>query len=167
MKAGKYRIIKKDSLNVQCYFDIEIKSPKKLILSKDSIVSIKPVKEKSNGSLTINFSGGTPPYTLLFNRIDTKIPQSLYLGNSTTKIVDALSSGIYTIMVQDSSECQSVALQYELPDKNNFDYSIVQLPKTCDSAGVFKINISKGMPPYDVQVKLNNQIVFFEFKLPA
>ena len=153
LKAGTYRIIAKDSLNRACYSDIELVSPPNLQLIKDSISSVKPNRNRADGSLNINFSGGIQPYKLLINSTDDTYSKYFDLGNRTSTAVYGLENKIYDISVNDGNGCKSVSVQYELSIMDNFDYSIIRSPKTCNKDGIFKIILSNGQGLFNIEVR--------------
>ena len=161
LTSGSYRIVSKDTSNNLCFTDITIKQPDQLKFTADSIItSNKPNKDRSDGSLTVNFTGGMKPYTLYINNSDKTYIDTFKLGNSTNKIIDKLSSRVYTIIIKDNNDCQTQGIQYELIAKDNFGFSVQKNPKTCKSNAEFKILLKDGRPPFSVSVSINGNPSF-------
>jgi hypothetical protein len=161
LTSGSYRVICKDTSNSLCYTDITLKQPDELKFTIDQIItSNKPNKDKSDGSMTVNFTGGTQPYTLYINNSDKTYIDTFKLGNLSNKIIDKLSSGIYTIIIKDNNDCQTKGIQYELIAKDNFGFSFQKKPKTCKNNAEYKILIKDGQSPFLVNVNLNGSPSF-------
>lgn len=161
LTSGSYRIVCKDTANALCYADITIKQPEEFKLIAENIIATnKPKQNKSDGSLSITFSGGSQPYKLLINNTDKSIDTSFQLGNTTNKIIDNLTSGIYTIIIKDNNECQTKAIQFELPSMDNFGYHFQPTAKTCIKNAEYKIILTNGQLPYSVTVAINGEPSF-------
>ncbi|MCK9499862.1 MAG: gliding motility-associated C-terminal domain-containing protein, partial [Bacteroidales bacterium] len=98
----------------------------------------------NDGSISIQASGGTQPYTYLWSNAQT------------TSSISNLIAGNYSLTVYDSSAC-SIIETYELsqPDKLNISLDIKQISCYGFNDGAVKINASGGTQPY--AYKLENQ----------
>lgn len=156
LTSGSYRIVCKDTTNSLCYADITIKQPDELKLNAENIVvTNKPKQDKSDGSISVSLSGGTPPYKLQINKTDKTIDTIFAIGNTPNKIIDNLPTGIYTIIIKDNNDCQTKAIQFELPSIDNFGYFFQQTLKTCKKDAEYKIVLTNGQLPYFVSVSIN------------
>jgi hypothetical protein len=99
--AGKYTVTITD--NVQCKVTkiIEIKEPDKLTI-KPSITN--PDKEKENGSIKIEISGGTKPYQVLWD------------NGKSVDFIEKLNAGKYEVQITDSKDCR-ISEVFELVEK--------------------------------------------------
>ncbi|HXH19130.1 MAG TPA: gliding motility-associated C-terminal domain-containing protein [Chitinophagales bacterium] len=106
--------------------------------------SIAPVADSvtcnggSDGSLSVNISGGTPPYTYLWDDGST--------GNS----LDSLFAGPVSVTVTDANEC-TASFTVNIPEPAPFDFSnSIITPNTCDTTtdGSIIVIATGGTPPY-------------------
>jgi hypothetical protein len=151
LTSGSYRIICQDTIGNLCYSDVIIKQPEELKLTTEQIVtSNRPSKDKKDGSITVNFTGGETPHTLYINNLDKSLDTSF-----TSKIIDNLNYGIYTIKIKDKNGCETKGIQYELPEEGNFNYHFHPKEITCVDAAEYKINVTAGERPFQITVSKN------------
>ncbi|MFY7668876.1 MAG: T9SS type A sorting domain-containing protein, partial [Crocinitomicaceae bacterium] len=89
LAAGEYQVISKDANGCQSEITIEITQPSQLVLN--AIPTMITCFGNDNGSIAVNVSGGTSPYT---NTI-----------NSPSGSFTSLSAGNYTITATDANWC--------------------------------------------------------------
>jgi PKD repeat protein len=92
----------------------------------------------SNGSIDVTPSGGTAPYTYLWD------------NNEITSSVSGLSAGVYEVIVTDANGCVNVQtieiMNSNVPDITD---SVVDVSCYGINDGSIFINISGGTPPYN------------------
>ncbi|MCH8317420.1 MAG: SprB repeat-containing protein [Bacteroidetes bacterium] len=92
-----------------------------------------------DGYAQVNVTGGTPPYTYLWD--DT--------GNSTTSSVSTLCAGFYTITVTDTNGCIAItSVTISGPDSITTTFTTVdeKCYLVCD--GEATVHVTGGIPPY-------------------
>ncbi|HLP93644.1 MAG TPA: SprB repeat-containing protein [Saprospiraceae bacterium] len=94
----------------------------------------------SNGSITLNVTGGTPAYTYLWT------------GGATTANRSGLSAGTYTVTVTDSRNCTNTK-SISLTQPAALSLSSVQTPVSCfgGNDGSINLTVSGGTPGYTYQ----------------
>ena len=91
---------------------------------------------ESDGAISVNGSGGTPPYAFDFG--------SGFVNNG---YLSGLSSGNYTISVQDSNGCLGSSTT-TVNEPMEIDAFIFVVDEVNGSDGVINITVSGGNPPY-------------------
>ncbi|MEO8149104.1 MAG: T9SS type A sorting domain-containing protein [Bacteroidia bacterium] len=138
LTGGTYTATVTDANNCTATASVTITQPSTSVscsITKTNVVCFG----QSNGSATVNPTGGTPPYSYLWNTSPIK----------TTKTVLGLSAGTYTVVVTDSKGCSS-----------NCSITITQPPQllalasvtnvTCNGGtnGAIDLTVTGGNPPY-------------------
>jgi hypothetical protein len=92
LKAGFYKIMAIDSTGQKDSLTITLYEPQKLV-TLPAIISHPKCFNDSNGRATLNASGGNPPYTYVFNQIQSiqNQFQNLYAGKYHYQIIDQKS----------------------------------------------------------------------------
>lgn len=114
-----------------------------------SLTTTPPLCAKSpTGSITINPSGGTGPYTYLW---DDSLAQ-------TSQTAENLLAGIYSVTVTDINGCETV-LNPELLDAKELEISPSGREASCPdkSDGFGEIEVNGGAMPYQYQWENGNQ----------
>lgn len=122
-----------------CFKDTTITlSPPPIITP--SVTMVKPTCfGGSNGSITVNASGGVSPFTYA-------IGSGTY---SSTNTFTGLSAGTYTLHIKDSYDCiKDTTVQLQNPP--DITLSIVSTKPKCNfySSGLITVNASNGLPTY-------------------
>ena len=99
--AGKYTVSVTDNALCKVLKIIEIAEPDKLNIKSEIN---RPDKEKDNGSIKIEVSGGTKPYQILWD------------NGTTANFDDKLGAGQYEVQVTDSEDCR-ISQIFELIEK--------------------------------------------------
>ena len=90
-----------------------------------------------NGSINVNISGGTPPYSYQWNT------------GETTQTISNLCAGNYTVIVKDSTNCKSVkSFVLTNPTPLLLNPIITHVPCTGICIGKINANASGSSPPY-------------------
>ena len=98
LPAGTYNVTVTDTLGCDTTISVNITEPDSLILNITGVTDVNCFGD-STGTATANVSGGTVPYTYLWD-----VPDTALQGNST---VTGLPAGSYTALVIDSLGCTS------------------------------------------------------------
>ena len=106
LKPGEY-IIQVFSNGNSLEQSIHVKEPDKLEADFIEIIRINDSGTQILADLKLNYSGGTPPYTIIWEGNN-----NLYKG----EIVKNLSLGIYTCQLKDSANCKSLPTTFFLFD---------------------------------------------------
>lgn len=97
----------------------------------------------NDGSITIEITGGTEPYTILWDG-----PNGFTSNNQN---ISNLETGVYTINITDSLGCVFTDL-YDLTEPTPFSLDLTSTPITCfgDENGMINLTIGGGIPPYQI-----------------
>ena len=122
-------------------FTINAASP--IIVSIDTIIDVNCIGG-CNGSATLNVTGGTPPYSYLWNDSFAQ----------TTPTVSGLCAGTYTCSVSDSNGCDTtinIVINEPLGDILTATWNTT--PVSCFGAcdGSAMVTPNGGVPPYTFQ----------------
>ncbi len=93
-----------------------------------------------SGSLTVEISGATPPYTILWS------------NGQATATIDGLAVGTYSVTVTDAFRCSSVGVQqvYDIIPRPTADPGSTPVSCFGDKDGAIAVNNpSGGTPPYE------------------
>ncbi|MCB9047951.1 MAG: gliding motility-associated C-terminal domain-containing protein [Lewinellaceae bacterium] len=93
-----------------------------------------------SGSLTVAASGGTPPYTFLWD------------DGQTTATATGLAAGTYAVTVTDAEGCQSMHVQEVSDSISRPEVELVGTPVSCfgnKDGAILVINPTGGTPPYE------------------
>ena len=137
LPAGTYTVTVDDG---QCIssLDVTISEPDEIIATISSF-QMPSCFGDSDGSATVDVTGGTQPYTYAWN---TGVPQ-------TTPTAINLSSGLYGVLVRDVNGCQDTAF-LQLMDPPQLDISVETTDVLCFSgnSGEAEAIVTGGVPPY-------------------
>jgi len=108
-------------------------APNSIALSFDSV---QPACNGfSNGSVTVNATGGSGGFTYLWS------------NGGTTATISGLATGTYCVTVHDSNGCSKNACD-SLPQPTVLAVSLVPTQATCNQAGSILANVTGGTPVY-------------------
>ncbi|MCB0403000.1 MAG: gliding motility-associated C-terminal domain-containing protein [Flavobacteriales bacterium] len=98
--AGNYTITIMDANNCTSTINVVLNDPALLVINSvtptDVSCNFQTTGNNSNGTITINASGGTPGLTYSINNGATFSPSNTFTG---------LSTGVYTVVVKDANGC--------------------------------------------------------------
>lgn len=95
----------------------------------------------SNGIVTVEVSGGTPPYTYILDGVQTE-------SNSLSAVTFSnLSSGFHTVNVTDNSSC-SQDITFLVDSSDNVDFVLTSTDATTGNNGTITSFITSGEPPF-------------------
>ncbi len=92
LASGDYKVTAMDSINCKSEVEIQISEPEKI-----SITPQVTHTAGTSGKITLNVTGGTPPYSYKWFKDNIEI--------GITKDLEDLSPGIYEVLVTDSVGC--------------------------------------------------------------
>ncbi len=141
LSSGSYSVVVTDAHG--CSISLEnlvISQPAApLSVSTGSLTAVS-CNGGSNGSISLNVSGGTAGYTYLWN------------NGATTSQISSLSAGVYTATVTDALGCSAVssaiALAQPATALNTSVAGLAQVSCNNGSNAWINLNVSGGTPPY-------------------
>ena len=134
---GSYSVTVADANGCMVTMTTTITEPTQLLVSMSSVA--ESCSGAANGSATATVSGGTPPYSYLWN---TSPSQS-------TATASALAQGSYTVTVTDARGCTEVATVTVDAD-NSLDATLIPFDATCFGYpdGWIDVTAVGGASPY-------------------
>lgn len=154
---GEYLISAKDGFG--CFSDtvqIYIESPDSISYSIDSVQQLTcPFGQ--DGRIDISVTGGTIPYSYLWNNGDT------------TLSIQGLSAGEYILTITDANQCSFTTAPIEIDSIDSLNHSIVIIEHNLchdDQTGKIEIDVEGGTSPYEYQWN-NNETSAEIQNLPA
>ncbi len=93
----------------------------------------------SDGAITLDISGGTPPYSFQWS------------NGETTKNIQGVQAGLYTIVVVDAdNQRKSVDIEVKqpLPDALSLTFRVLHVTTKDGNNGSIDLMVSGGVPPY-------------------
>ncbi|MFN3402662.1 MAG: hypothetical protein ACK40G_01115 [Cytophagaceae bacterium] len=94
--------------------------------------------QPNNASILTNVSGGTPPYSYLWN------------NGASTSTLSGLSSGVYSVQVKDANNCvsnTSVTIQ-QASSPLTVNKTVSEILCHGDNSGAINLTVSGGVSPY-------------------
>jgi len=142
--SGIYSITVTDASDCSLQASVSITDPTELMLTPSSTDATCGL---CNGSTTVDPSGGTAPYTFLWDA---------NTGSQTTPTAVNLCSGVYFVTVTDSNLCSGV-LTVPVLSPNGLSVNISTVDNTCPGFcnGIATALPSDGTPPYTFQWDAN------------
>ncbi|WP_417588737.1 gliding motility-associated C-terminal domain-containing protein [Owenweeksia hongkongensis] len=136
LTAGTYTLVLTDANGCSSQASFIITEPQALSVVVDSVSS--ETCGQQNGTASISVSGGTAPYSILWNT------------NQVTPSVQGLSAGTYNAVVTDANGC-SDSVQVSVAGGGNFSLSLdSSSAPLCagTNTGFAKVNITGGTAPF-------------------
>lgn len=134
LTAGTYTVTVSDGLS-QAVATVTVSQPPALSL----MLETSPVRcaGGNDGSAWVEVSGGTTPWTFLWN------------NGQTGSIATGLSAGVWTVVVTDGRGCrQTGAITVSQPSE--LSLTTIVTPATNGANGVIQLNLSGGISPYSI-----------------
>ncbi len=137
LPAGPYNVLVTDTFGCIVTLDTIVSGPAAAL---SAILSMQPVlcHGDSTGAIDLQPTGGTMPYTYLWNTTDT------------VEDLDSLSAGVYTILLSDSNGC-TISYTDSITEPDSALTAILTVTAiNCagDSSGMIALNVSGGTPVY-------------------
>lgn len=142
LAPGQYSVTVTDQVGCSDISIVNITQPAQL---GGSISVIDESCGGANGSLTVNPTGGTAPYTYVWN---TNPPQ-------TTQTISNLPAGNYSVTVTDDNNC-STTLTDTVSNIGSLSLTTTTTNETCSGAnGSATVSVNSGTPPYSYSWNTN------------
>ncbi len=126
-------------------FDID--DPPELIINNlASSTTNVSCYEGSDGSISLQPSGGTPPYSFNWTTTNGTIPA----GQATQQNLSGLSAGTYHVELTDSNGCQ-IQTDFTILEPDLLEISLInQTNISCNNGndGLISVSVQGGTPPY-------------------
>lgn len=138
LAAGTYTVTVTDSNGCTASETVTITQPPNLtlILSGDTLVC----PGQNTGFAKASVSGGTAPYTYLWN------------NSATTDSIGGLGAGTYTVTVTDANGCQKTAsFNISQGAPININLEATEIVCGAENTGTASASVSGGKPPYTFQ----------------
>ena len=140
LSAGAYGFLVTDAGLCNFTAGITIQSPNGI--SKVVVTGQNSVCSSTNGSITINVTGGLTPY--IYTLIYPDGSQKNVSTSQTTQLFSTLSAGTYTAVVQDNSGC-SYMQETTILTENKYTISTMVTPTSCGQInGKIQITATTG-----------------------
>jgi len=140
LSAGAYGFLVTDAGLCNFTAGITIQSPNGI--SKVVVTGQNSVCSTTNGSITINVTGGLTPY--IYTLIYPDGSQKNVSTSQTTQLFSTLSAGTYTVVVQDNSGC-SFMQETTILTENKYTISTMVTPTSCGQInGKIQITATTG-----------------------
>ncbi len=141
LDAGVWTVIIGDSEMCDTTLTFTITSPPELVVNAN-LISNASCNGDCDGSAQVIISGGTPPYTVLW---DDPLAQ-------TTLVASGLCAGTYNVTVTDDNGCMNTAT-VDITEPAAYDITTTQVNPLCfgdcDATATITIN-SGGIAPYTI-----------------
>jgi len=139
LSAGIYSILLTDANGCVNVDNITIAEP--TALTNTMTHTDNTISGGTSGTATVNPSGGTGPYTYLWN------------AGAITSTITGLSAGIYTVVITDANGCTlNDGVSIADPQCSNFSNSVNAVSVSCNGGtnGSANVVIAHGTPPYSI-----------------
>lgn len=142
LAAGSYSVTITDAKGCARVVNATVVQPATLTASQGNVNNVS-CNGGSNGSATVNVSGGTVPYTYDWNGTPT--------GDGTATI-SGLASGVYSVTVTDANGCTAVQ-SFTVAQPAVLSATASQTNITCggSATGSAGVTVSGGTAPYSYQ----------------
>lgn len=140
--SGVYTITATDGA---CSITTSLTITSPLPIQQNSLVTVNPDCNATNGQITANYTGGTGTLTY------SLLPAG---GSNSTGLFNGLSNGNYTMTVKDANNC-SVTTVINLVNVNAVSISAVNTtPSGCNgnNSGTATIQVANGIPPFQYSI---------------
>lgn len=136
LAAGTYTVVITDFNGCQVIYTYTVTEPPLLVAT--GVVTNVTCFGYANGSIDVSVTGGTAPYTYLWNDFDTNEDRS------------GFAPGVFTIEVTDFNNCTTTA-SFTVTEPDTLLVSAVIDDLECfgDSNGVIDISVTGGTTPYN------------------
>lgn len=139
LEAGIYQLTGRNSSCLADTLEVIVNEPDSIIIQPELVE--KPTCNKANGIGTMNITGGTAPYEILWQTENGNILDST-----------SLKSGYYDILVEDANNCSAIFKDFLVEELNDFTVSVqTSSNPTCGKDnGSILIQPNEGIPPYEI-----------------
>jgi gliding motility-associated-like protein len=138
--AGNYSVLIRDSKNCENSHTINIANPPLLVMSSTS--ADNDCWGDTNGEISLNVVGGTPPYIYTW-------ANSSFMLSYDTPIIDELENNSYYVSVTDSKGCEITdSFSITSPEKIELVITGENVSAFGGTDGQIYLSVSGGIPPY-------------------
>ncbi len=140
LEAATYKVIITDANGITAEAQYLLTEPDEIILNMSATqISCDSGRD---GTATVNITGGTPPYQIEWRNTNQTIID-------TTKTIENLIAGTYTVTVTDTLLCSATA-EITLQQPGDMEVYKIQQDPTCYgyNDGSIEVSVSGGQPPY-------------------
>jgi gliding motility-associated-like protein len=143
LSAGNYNLIVTDTNGCTVTLAIPITQPTPIATSSNTVPATCGMQ---NGSVTVNSSGGNPPYTYAWNT-----------GGSNSNSLNSLSAGTYSVTITDQVGCSTSATE-NISNLSTMTLANSVSHVTCQGGnnGSASVSVSGGTPPFQYSWSPNN-----------
>ena len=134
LKESTYFVTVTDKNLDQATTSIALIAPQKLT-GIETIENPTCFNEK-NGSITLFVSGGTTPYTYLWNT------------NQTLEKLTELPQGTYSVIIQDNNGCDTTISTIILTEPEKLEITLTTTNVFCQTLGSASVEVQGGIEPY-------------------
>jgi len=136
LSAGTYSVTAADANSCTAASDLTVTEPDSVSAAIQDSSDVK-CNGANDGSVSVQASGGTPPYTYFWSNGDS------------SQTISGLPPGSYQVTVTDANGCSDTSdiVTITQPDSLLVTGDITQ--PVCDSSGFIDITVSGGTPPFD------------------
>lgn len=148
--AGVYSVTVTDQAGCsQGVIDTVIITSPTLLTAYNPILQMPLCNGNNNGSITVNPTGGSPPYSYSWNTIPAQ----------TTQTATGLSAGTYSVMIIDAGNCTIVST-ITLTQPQVLTLTPYTQPILCSGTctGVFSVNVNGGTWPFAYQYSTGDTV---------
>ncbi len=137
LTVGNYMLTVIDNNGCSKIDSIEITQPDSSLSSVVETTDLTCYKS-NDGSLSLNGSGGTVPYSYWVN------------SNPSTPFLNSLSAGIYSVRIVDANNCE-VNKNVVISEPDSIEYVAEVSPIRCkgENTGSIVLNVKGGIAPYE------------------
>ncbi len=144
LSQGTYDVLVQSNYGCTTNFGLVNISQPIVALQVNDTLSVDASCGNNNGTLAVEVSGGTTPYTYSWSNADT------------TNMTDSLYAGTYDLTVVDNNGCQSLNT-YSIANAGGGHLVIQDVTDVnCygDSTGVLTVKMTEGFPTFDFYISL-------------
>ena len=140
--AGNYYLSVIDNNNCVETSSITINEPSPIDINASDITYIK-CKGTNTGSIELNCTGGTPPYSYSWSGDNG--------FNANSSQIDSLFEGIYDVQIFDNNGCSKTS-SYNVYEPDSILQYTIETTLSClnENTGNVSVSISGGVPPYNL-----------------
>lgn len=137
LKAGNYNVVVKDNNGCTAALDVKLENPEPI---KIHAVIADAEINKSNGSITLQVTGGSGRYSYLWSNLEE------------TPSLKNVEEGVYAVRVTDGNQCMS-ADYFTINEKSPLHVNFEVKHVLCNGAstGAIKLNVTGGTAPYSYE----------------
>ncbi len=138
LKAGSYKVLIEDNNGCSTLEDLIITEPSEALAASPTIVNAKCFGD-NNGSIQITASGGTKPYSYVWELTSSS---GSNVSSNTVSSASNLLAGEYKVIVTDANGCTAIVISEVEQSPSDLVVSATATPITIVGAGDGKIELT-------------------------